>query len=224
MRLEKFQRIGIYEALEAGGLDPRECDLSEDDAEARISHIPSGSHFTLGSSPLPWRGSYVVGDSALSTPYEAYAWTKVEEHVRRWAEKVKRDVDTPDPWKELQRERELFTGAGYADVANAPFTADEQAEIAEQLGEIKEYVQKTYSLSKEQTALMEAGFAELRASSRHLGRMTWRLTFLGVVFTFVVGGILPPDAVHTILVTVLHSLDHLFGGGGGAPLELPPIA
>jgi uracil-DNA glycosylase family 4 len=37
----------------------------------------------------------------------------VEERVQRWARDVKRDVDTPDIWADLQREREILTGARY---------------------------------------------------------------------------------------------------------------
>ncbi len=120
-----------------GGLDPIECDLDEGGAEVRISHMPSGSVFILGGDASRYTGSYVVGDSASSWPYEAFTWTKVPERVQRWAEEVKHDVDTPDLWAELQREREILTGARYAAVENTLFTPDEQAEIAAQLQEIR---------------------------------------------------------------------------------------
>jgi len=47
---------------------------------------------------------------------------------------------------------------------------------------------------------------------------------LGVVLTFIVAGVLPPDAVHGFLSMVLHSLQHFFGGGAGpSPPQLPPV-
>src|ERR1019366_7556755 len=123
----------------AGGLDPKKCDLTKGyGAAASISHVPSGSVFILDDNVLPYTGKYVVGNSELVRPYQAFTWTQVRETVRRWAEEVKRDVDTLDLWAELQREPEILTGARYEAAENTPFTPNEQAEIAKQLREIKE--------------------------------------------------------------------------------------
>lgn len=37
------------------------------------------------------------------------SWPTVEERVERWAQDVQRDIETPDLWAELQREREILT-------------------------------------------------------------------------------------------------------------------
>jgi hypothetical protein len=223
MRLEKFQRNGIFEALEAGGVNPHECDLSEDDSGARITHAPSRSYLTIGSSAPPWAGSYVVGNSALVYPYEAFAWTGVEEHVERWAEKVKRDVETPDRWAEIKREREMLTGARYEHVEDAPFTEDEQAELARLLGEILDYAEKNFALSEAQALALKAGFGEVSAASARSSRKHVRLVLLGVMLEVIAADLLPNGTVMNVLVTALHALDHLFGGGGAPPQLLPPV-
>lgn len=47
--------------------------------------------------------------------------------------------------------------------------------------------------------------------------------FLGVALTFIVPGILPPEAVHGFLEMALDGLQHFFGGGAGpSPPQLPP--
>jgi hypothetical protein len=219
--LEKFQKNAIFREIVEGGLDPIECELVEGAEEVRISHVPSGSVFILGGDALLYTGSYVVGDSALSWPYEAF-WVNVPEKVRRWAEEVKLDVDTPDLWAELQREREILTGARYEAVENTPFTPDEQAEIARQLREIKEYAEKAYSLSSEQMLRVNARLDEAEAAARRIGRKDWLLLFSGVIFTVIVTDLLPPEALHHILAMALHGLDHLLGGGGRPP-QLPPM-
>jgi hypothetical protein len=104
---------------------------------------------------------------------------------------------------------------------NTQFTPDEQTEIAEQLRQIKEYVKETYALSEAQVLILDARFDELEAAIHHVGRMAWRLMFLGVVLTLFVTGIVPPEAVQQIPVRALHSLEHLFGGGSGPP-QLSP--
>jgi hypothetical protein len=218
VRLEKFQSNTIFQGIVESGLAPIECELDEG-AEVRITHTPSGSVFILGGNALRYTGSYVVGHSALSRQYEAFTWATVLERVRWWADEVKHDVDTPDLWADLRRERETLTADRYEAVENTLFTPDEQAEIAKQLREIKEYVRNTYSLSSEQMLRVEAGLDEAEAATRRIGRKDWLLLFSGVMFTVIVTDLLSPQAVQHILAMALLGLEHLWGGGR----QLPPM-
>jgi hypothetical protein len=211
VRLEKYQRNAIFQGIVAGGLDPSECNLAERSNEVRIRHVPSGSYFVISGNAL-YSGRHVVGRSAISWPYEKVIWPTVPERVERWAKEVKRDVDTPDLWAQLQREREILTGTRYEAVENTPFSAAEQAEIAKQLQEVKEYVMKTYSLSSYKMARLEARLDEAEEATHRIGRKDWLLLFFGVMFTVIIADLLPPEGVQHILRAVLHGLDHLFGG------------
>ena len=213
MRLEKLFRNAIYDAVVEGGLDARDCTFDHDDARAQITHVPSGSYFLLEGQAGNYTATTVVGEYLPST-VQAFMWSTVEDKVERWAREVKRDVETPDLWAELQGDREILTGTRYEDVENTPFTPDEQAEIAEQLREIKEYVKKTYSLSDEQMLSLEAKLEDIQAAAGRIGRKDWQLLFYGVMLTVIVGGLVPPEVVQAILTMALHGLGHLFGHGG----------
>jgi hypothetical protein len=222
VRLEKIWRNAIIQAVQAGGLDPRELDFDFGDTETRIAHRWSESHFILGGRWSNWQGSNVVGDAA-PWPYREYVWSKVEQRVERWAAEVKKDLETPDLWAQLQREREILSRAPDA-AENTPFTPDEQAEIVKHLDEIKEYVKNTHSLSQDQMVALEEGFKVLATATKRVGRNDWRLMFLGLMLTPIVAGILPPDAVHGFLWMALHGLQHFFSGAGGpSPPQLPPV-
>lgn len=211
MRLVKWKRNEIIKALVAGGLAARDCTFDFGDSESRITHVPSESSFLLEGDAGHYTSTMTVGDG-LPQPLQHYTWPTVPERLQRWAEEVKRDFDTPDLWAELQREREILTGARYEDVGNTPFTPEEQADIAEQLREIEEYVKKTYSLSTEQMSLVEARFNDLEAATSRIGRKDWLLMFLGVLFSLIASGLLPPEAVQHILGMAFDGLDHLLGG------------
>jgi hypothetical protein len=212
--MEKWQRNVVYEAVVAGGLDPRECTFDYGDAEARITHVPSASFFLLEGDITRYTAKAVVGDSVKWPGGLPTFWIQVEERVRRWAKEVKEDVDTPDRWAESQREREILTGARYEDVENTPFTSDEQAAIAEHLRQTKEYVTRTYSLSDAQILHLEARLDDVAAAASRMGRKDWTLLVCGALLGAFVEGILPQEAVQDIL-------SYLFGGGG--PPELPPV-
>jgi hypothetical protein len=222
VRLEKMWRNAIIEAVQAGGLDPGEFEFDFGDTETHIAHRWSASHFTLRGPWGDWDGSYVVGEAA-PWPYQEVIWPKVVERVEQWAAKVKTDLETPDLWAELQREREILSWAP-DEAENTPFTPDEQAEIIKHLDELKEYVKNTHSLAQDQIVALEEGFKELATATTRLGRNDWRLMFFGVVLTFIAAGVLPPDAVHGFLWMALHGLQHFFGGGvDPSPPQLPPV-
>ena len=186
------------------------------------SHTGGLSRTSSSAAPGNWEGSYVVGD-AVPWPFHEYLWSNVEKRVEQWVAKVKKDLETPDLWAQLQGEREILSRAP-DEAENTLFTPDEQAEIVKHLDEIKEYVKNTHSLSQDQMVALEEGFKELAAATKRLGRNDWRLMFLGVVLTFIVTGILPPDAVHGFLSIALHGLQHFLGGAGGpSPPQLPPV-
>jgi hypothetical protein len=220
--MEKWQRNVIYKAVVAGGLDPRECTFDYGDAGARITHVPSASYFLLEGDITQYTAKAVVGESESWPSGLRTFWVEVEERVRGWAREVKEDVDTPDLWAEAQREREVLTGARYDDVENTPFTADEQAAIAEHLRETKEYVTRRYSLSDVQIQHLEAKLNDIAAAADRMGRKDWTLLVCGALLGAFVQGILPQEAVHDILRMTLDGLGYLFGGGGPPP-QIPPV-
>jgi len=50
----------------------------------------------------------------------------LNEQVQRWANQVKVDVETPDLWAELEREREMLMGARYEQAENKPLSSEDQ--------------------------------------------------------------------------------------------------
>ena len=96
VRLEKIFRNPIIEAVEKGGLAPRECTFDfNDDGGCCIIHAPSRSSFVVEGPFGRHTTTTVVGEGAPQQ-LKAFTWATVEERVERWARSVKRDVDTPD--------------------------------------------------------------------------------------------------------------------------------
>lgn len=206
--MQKWQRNEIFEAIQAVGLDPKEFDLDDDGAEVRIKHLLSESGFIIGGDPGHYEGHSVVGD-APAWPYDAYSWQGLMQRVGRWLEEVKRDFETPDLWAELQREAELLDPA--SDDENAPFTPDEQEEVARRLQELREYARQTYSLSRPQMETLDAKLDHLVDAAGRLGRTDWRGVFVGTMVSFVLSAALPPEAARHILLTLLRAIGHLYG-------------
>jgi hypothetical protein len=225
VQLQKWQRNLIYDAVVAGELDPAECTFDYDDAQSRVSHVPSQSYFLIQGDPSKYTMTAVVGHG-LAWPSESFPWLSVPGKVERWARDVRRDLNTPDLWAELRRKHAIATGAGYEDVANTPFSPDEQTEILEQVREIKEFVNRTDSVSEAKTLSLEAKLDQLAAAAGRVGRRDWQLMFGGVILDAILQQLLPPEAVSGIFEMVGNALGHLLGGNGvpQLPTSTPPAS
>jgi hypothetical protein len=154
---------------------------------------------------MPYVGRSVVGD-ALDWGFEAYSWQSLIQRICRWLGDVKRDLETPDLWAELQREAELL-GANFNDITeNTPFTPDEQKEIAGRLRGWAADARRTHSLSEAQTRVLNAKLDYLVNAAGRLGRIDWRNAFVGVILGYVLAAALPPDSARDMLFRAIGAI------------------
>jgi hypothetical protein len=87
--------------------------------------------------------------------------------VETWATNVVAWAKIPDLWK-IRHTWESLSDAEFEGTANTPFTPEEQEAISGQLAAIREQIKKTYDLTAEQEAKIDARFeeAELRQRAR----------------------------------------------------------
>lgn len=208
-RLQKFKRNQIFDAIKGAGLDPKEFDIEDGDAEVQIKHRWSESHFIVGGDAGQYVGSYVTGDWPAS-PYDAYSWESVMQRVKTWLTFVKLDLETPDLWAELRNEAVLFGPAFGEGAANTRFTNDERSEIAQRLQEAVQHARQTYSLSEAQMQVINAKLDYLVNAAGRLGRVDWLNTCVGAMLGILFTAALPPEAVRQILLTVLRGVVQFF--------------
>ena len=209
--LNKVTKNAIFEAIEAGGLHPKEFDLQDDDVEVRLKYNWSASCFTIRSEGAKFVGRSVAGDF-WDMPFEVYSWEAVTQRISGWLDYVKLDLNTPDLWAELHRDNQLLVGATSDDVTgNTGFTPDEQNEIATRLQTLAEDARRTYSLSAEQVRVLDAKLAYLVNAARRLGRKDWLNVCAGVILTLIIGAVLPPSAPRDMFLGLLRAIGHLYG-------------
>lgn len=74
-------------------------------------------------------------------------------------------ADISDLWAELREVPEVLTAAQAADASNAPFTADEQANIGGKLDDVKQLVREQFELTAEQVAAFDKRLDDIKAAS-----------------------------------------------------------
>jgi hypothetical protein len=203
--------------MEAVGLDPVEFDFGRYGAGTRVKHRWSESYFTFDREATLYVGDYVVGDGP-TWPYRVSSWSTLMRTVETWLDDVKRDIETPDLWAELQGAAGLL-GVGSGDLAeNTPFTREEQEEITRQLQELAENAKREYSLSEVQMRVLNETVSYLVDAVGRLGRTDWRGLVIGMMLSFVLSVALPPDAARHIFFSIIRIIGHRYGfpelGGG----------
>jgi hypothetical protein len=209
--LHKWQSNFIVKAIQGVGLDPRHFDLADDDGEIRIKHKWSPSCFTIRSKGASLVALYLVGDGP-EWPIGEQSWLTLPPRIDHWLEDVKRDLETPDLWAELQREAQLLGDAISDDVIeNTPFTADEQNQVAARLQALAEHVRRAYPLSAAQMRALDAKLDYLVDAARRLGRKDWLNVCLGAILAYILAASLPPEAARDMLLGLAQAIGHLCG-------------
>ena len=214
-KLQKWKKNQILKAIQGVGLDPREFELEDGDAEVRVKHKWSTSYFIIRGDAGHYVGHYVVGD-ASDWPYEAYSWQALMTRISAWLNEVKLDLDTPDLWAELRGEAELLGGAVGEANENTPFTLEEQKDIERRLREVEAYVRRTHALPEAEKEILKAKIDYLVDAAGRLGRIDWRNVFVGAIVGYILTAALPPESARSLFMTfmtLLRSVGHLFGHG-----------
>lgn len=106
MLLDKLKRNAIFKAIDDAGLDLNDFELDNEVDEARVSLRGSESAFVLRRDGSAYSGTELVGEWP-PREFNVYIWPAVKQRVTGWLDKVKRDLETPDPWTELRQQREM---------------------------------------------------------------------------------------------------------------------
>ena len=218
MVLRKWQREEMFDLVEAAGLDPAAFALDEANGENRLRHLLAGSNFTTRRAPDgAYTVRYVAGDGPLEDR-DGLSWYRLKERVEAWLREVRTDLEMPDRWAELKQVAAVLGTAQSDGASNAPFTADEQAEISRQLDEIKNIVRANFELTSEQFAVIDKRLDEAKEASERVGRKDWVLIFYGAVMSTLMTDAVPPGVIQTVLATMVHGIAHIFGLGGPSPI------
>lgn len=186
-----------------------------------ITHTNSGSTFKFTFVGTGHVDIYAVQSDIVDGHHlrfqTAYEIDSVTPFITEWAEEARVTFDTPDLWVQMRRSRELIVAVQRADFSNAPFTEDEQRQIAVQLRAARNDIAEKFKLTGEQIERLEERFNEAEEASKHMGRKDWLIYFLGTITALIITATVAAGVGEQIFFMVIHGLTHLFTGGSEPP-------
>ncbi len=180
------QKKKVYDILREAGLEPAEFSWSSVEIVEKL--LVSRVNYRSGAQYYFQFSSYEVNAWCVACPgqyrtmdnWYPKTWEEQEGIFRTWAQTLKRELDTPDPWAELAKYRLALHSELSADVVNEPIPAIEAEQIGLALMELGESAARDLSLGADQAALLRTRFAYAADAARRERSRDWVYTVLGV--------------------------------------------
>jgi hypothetical protein len=175
--------------IESVGFDPADFALAttgsrhRSDTVSLVKHTPTDSYFIFDFASGGARLGYwsPAEDKARAGGNFGDSWPHQLDAVGAWLTVLKRELDEPDLWFQPRSRQEVIRAA-VDETDNEPFSADEQAAIAEQLGQLETTLIARLPDS-EQQEFVKSALRELIDDSKTSRRRQWAFNAIGVFFT-----------------------------------------
>lgn len=207
MTLLPSQKNDVFRQVRDAEFDPGEFEWV---TEERLAHVPSGFWFDFGAGSS-FMCTFIPGSDATVRQIAAGGWGAQQGYFSQWLFNVEREVEQPDLWGALKRERELIGGAVPSAAENTPFTREERAEIARQFAEVKTYIKQAHALTEGQIRELESRLDYLVDAANRLPRFDWKNALGGAILGLYVEAVLPPEVVRHTIRMIVRVIGPLFG-------------
>lgn len=227
--LLKSQKNQVFKILQEEGLEPANFSWVETTsvwgADIIISSLNyRGGHFYF---KFDFFFSKRVDDFIPKTPHCEFSpggelpmsheypdnWQLQKDCVHKWAGYLKREIEAPDLWAEMEKYKTSVSLALPEQLLNEPIPASEAEKISEQLSSLADKIEKQFELTNEQNQFVRSKLNYLADAAKRQRSMDWANTLIGVSVTIAMGLALAPDKAKELweLMRRLGELIHLFG-------------
>lgn len=159
------------------------------------------SHFSFAVRPL--YGQFVIdfspGDQHAQEHAETSAWSEVQNEFNYWLINLAREINTPDPWRDLAKYSTAVPIVPEPETPNTPFTAPELQGIWKALGHIQEQLLNEAGGNKSHRKLVESQMKFLIDASERMGRKDWLMLAIGALAGVFTTLAIPAEAAGSIL-------------------------
>lgn len=191
--LLRSQTNAVLELIQAAELQPSDFSWREETsgrtgkAVPVLEHTPTGYYFKFEIHPSnrDHACEFSPGeDIRVSFQYPG-SWEGLLNYLSLWLLNLKREIEAPDLWSAVSKERALVEAANRDD-SNRSFSPQELQQIKEKLLELQEYILSTHELTEEQSRFVRSRLKYLTEAAERQGYTDWIHTAIGVLFSFAI--------------------------------------
>jgi hypothetical protein len=141
-------------------------------------------------------------------------WLYLTNYVREWLANLKREIEAPDLWAEMEKYKTSVSLDFPEQVRNDPIPVYEAEEIAKKLKELADKIDELFELNTDQRRFVRKKLEYLAESARRQRSMDWVHTSIGVCVTIAMSLTLAPDKARELwqlMKSLIAPFIHLIG-------------
>jgi hypothetical protein len=182
--LLRSQRARVHEILREIPLEPGEFSWSTETIAgahvvSRLNHRDGQYYFQFSSYELNAWCVACPGMYRTMDYQHPKNWEEQEGFLRTWAQCLKRELDTPDPWADLARHQLALDGELSGEMVNEPIPAVEAEQIGQALARLADTVTGELTLVDGQSLLVRTKLMYLAEAAKRERSRDWTYMTLG---------------------------------------------
>lgn len=197
----KSQKTQVYQQITDIDLEPSmfEWDVTQsthfgsDDRVSRLKYTGTNYYFLFDFRDKDHHCTYSPGRDTIIRKEYPESWDSQMNCVRRWLTNLKREVETTDPWDEIDK----YLPGGEINLEdekeNSPFPYDQVEHIKKALYKFKDEIKKTYNLDNDQDQIVQEKLDYLIDRAKKIGRIDWKNIFVATLMGLIVNLSLNPE-------------------------------
>ena len=151
------------------------------------------SYFLFDNYGHKFFSEFSPGDKEFVQTEFAHHWFEQRVYVESWANYLKREIDAPDLWREVEKYRDTFSLLPPDQLVNEPIPAYEVEQIVASINLLADKIEEQFGLNEDQNNLVRSRLNYLVDASKRQGRLDWIHTAIGVLVTISISLTLAPE-------------------------------
>ena len=203
--LLKSQRNQVLELIKSMGMDPFNFTWSTTDSckeiETSVPLLEYGDgeyYFQFDMWGDDKYSAYSPGQDGIDETKLPGDWDGQLNNVAIWLGCLKREVEEPDLWSDLEKYRIEEDKDVLSHVINEPFTANQAEQIQIGLLKVRSHLEQFTKDNKSQSDFVNSQLEYLADAAKRQGKRDWLHTSIGVIMTITTALALAPDEAKNI--------------------------
>lgn len=142
------------------------------------------------------------------------SWEEQKRYVKLWANCLKKEIEAPDLWAEIEKYRTTLPLLPGEQLVNEPIPAYEVEEIASKLNLLADKVEEQFKLTNEQNQFVRSKLNYLADAAKRQPRRDWENIFIAVIINIAFNLALEPAKAQQfwqLVKSIIGPFIHLIG-------------
>lgn len=218
--LLKTQKNEVFRILQESCLEPanfswvRKTVPTTSRIAPRLNYLDSNYYFWFDMFENKHCCTFSPGEEKIVQWARPESWQNQIHYVRVWIRCLKREIEAPDLWHEMEKYKTSVSLALPEQFLNEPIPSYEAEQIADKLRLLADKIGQQFQLTDEQNHFVRSKLNYLADAAKRQRSADWVHTSIGVSITIMLGLALAPDRAKELwqlIESLLRGFIHLIG-------------